>query len=388
MANVTTSAENHVITSSQMSRVREVDFVERFTGSSLAKLIQALGVTRKIPMMEGSTLYVYKTTGSLESGEVSEGEVIPLSQYSRTRTAVGDISLKKWRKATTVEAIKKAGYQEAVNETDLKLLRDVQASIRGDFFSFLTGLNGTVVGGDTLQAVLAKLWGNLQVLFENDSVETVYFIHPLTVAEYLSTATVTMQTAFGMNYIENFLGLGTVILHSSIPQGQVYATAKENLVLYYLAMNGDVAAAFGLTTDDTGYIGMHAAQNDRRAQVETLVMCGIQFLVEQADGVVVGMIDATPTLGSVTVTSAAGTATGQSKITLSGYTLGTGEGWVYKTAASVAPVVSYGQKLSWTELDSGDDITPAAGDGKIPVAAVDANGRAQAAGSATLVVRN
>ena len=388
MANVTTSAENHVITSSQMSRVREVDFVERFTGSSLAKLIQALGVTRKIPMMEGSTLYVYKTTGSLESGEVSEGEVIPLSQYSRTRTAVGDISLKKWRKATTVEAIKKAGYQEAVNETDLKLLRDVQASIRGDFFSFLTGLNGTVVGGDTLQAVLAKLWGNLQVLFENDSVETVYFIHPLTVAEYLSTATVTMQTAFGMNYIENFLGLGTVILHSSIPQGQVYATAKENLVLYYLAMNGDVAAAFGLTTDDTGYIGMHAAQNDRRAQVETLVMCGIQFLVEQADGVVVGMIDATPTLGSVTVTSAAGTATGQSKITLSGYTLGTGEGWVYKTAASVAPVVSYGQKLAWTELDSGDDITPAAGDGKITVAAVDANGRAQAAGSATLVVRN
>ena len=388
MANVTTSAENHVITSSQMSRVREVDFVERFTGSSLAKLIQALGVTRKIPMMEGSTLYVYKTTGSLESGEVSEGEVIPLSQYSRTRTAVGDISLKKWRKATTVEAIKKAGYQEAVNETDLKLLRDVQASIRGDFFSFLTGLNGTVVGGDTLQAVLAKLWGNLQVLFENDSVETVYFIHPLTVAEYLSTATVTMQTAFGMNYIENFLGLGTVILHSSIPQGQVYATAKENLVLYYLAMNGDVAAAFGLTTDDTGYIGMHAAQNDRRAQVETLVMCGIQFLVEQADGVVVGMIDATPTLGSVTVTSAAGTATGDSKITLSGYTLGTGEGWVYKTAASVAPVVSYGQKLAWTELDSGDDITPAAGDGKITVAAVDANGRAQAAGSATLVVRN
>ena len=292
MANVTTSAETNVITTSQLSRVREVDFVERFSGSSLAKLVQALGVTRKIPMMEGTTLYVYKTTGTLENGAVTEGEIIPLSRYTRTRTPVGDITLKKWRKATTAEAIKKSGFQEAVSETDQKLLRDVQASIRSDFFSFLTGLDASVVGGETLQAVLAKLWGSLQVLFENDSVETVYFIHPLTVADYLATATVTLQTAFGMNYIENFLGLGTVILHSSIPQGQVYATAKENILLYYLAMNGDVAAAFGLTTDDTGYIGMHAAQNDQRAQVETLVMSGIQFLVEQADGVVVGQIQA------------------------------------------------------------------------------------------------
>ena len=72
----------------------------------------------------------------------------------------------------------------------------------------------------------------------------------------------------------------------------MYSTAKENLVLYYLTMSGDVAQAFNLTVDETGYIGMHTSQTDNRAQIETLVMSGIQFLVEYADGVVKGTIGA------------------------------------------------------------------------------------------------
>lgn len=388
MENVTTSAETNVITTSQMARVREVDFVNRFSRFSLAKLREALGVTRTIPMMEGTTMYVYKTTGTLQSGSVPEGEIIPLSQYERTKTPVGEITLKKWRKATTAEAIKKSGLNEAVAQTDAKMLQDVQKGIRTEFFDFLKGIDGTVVGASTLQAVLAKSWGKLQVLFEDDAVEAVHFINPLTIADYLSTATITTQTAFGMNYVEDFLGLGTVVMYSGIPQGVVYSTAKENLILYYLTMSGDVARAFDLTTDETGYIGIKSGDaNNARAQVETLIMSGIQFLVEYADGVVVGQIDATPTLGNVTVTSTAGTATGDSNIALSGYSLGAGEKYVYKTAKDTAPSVTYGQNLSkWTEIDSGDDITPTATHTKITVAAVDANGRAQAAGNATLTV--
>jgi hypothetical protein len=120
-----------------------------------------------------------------------------------------------------------------------------------------------------------------------------------------------------------------------------------------------------------------------------VAMSGVQFLVEYADGVVVGQVDSTPSLGSITVTSTddGATASGDSKISMAGYSLGTGEKFVYKCAASTAPAVTYGQKLGsgWTELDSGDNITPAATATKITVAAVDANGRAQAAGSADLV---
>lgn len=390
--NVTNAAENNLITVNQMKKVREVDFVEQFGGNILPKLQEALGVTRQIPMMEGTTMYVYKTTGQLvNDGNVPEGEIIPLSQYERTKEPVGEITLKKWRKASSAESIKKSGYDEAVTMTDAKLLNDVQKGIRTDFFEFLTSLDGQVVAGDTLQKVLADTWGNLQVLFEDDAVSAVHFINPLTISEYLGTAQITMQTAFGMQYIEDFLGLGTVIMNSNIAKNYVYSTAKENIIMYYLAMNGDVARAFDLTADATGYIGIKSGyQNEERAQIESLIMSGIQFLVEYADGVVVGEIDSTPTLGSVTVASTAGTAVGDSNIAMSGYTLGTGEKFVYKTAKDNAPTVKYGQKLgsTWTEIDSGDDITPAETHNKITVAAVDASGRAQAAGDTTITVKS
>lgn len=392
MANeVYTTAETNVIKAAQMRKVREVDFVEQFGHNILPKLMEALGVTRKIPMQEGTTMYVYHTTGTLQSGEVAEGAIIPLSQYERTKTPIGEITLKKWRKAATAEAIKKSGYQEAVNETDKKLLNDVQKGIRTDFFDFLTGLDGEVVAADTLQKVLAGTWGQLQVLFEDDAVSTVHFMNPLTISDYLGTATISMQTAFGMNYIEDFLGLGTVVMNSNIPVGSVYSTAKENIILYFLTMNGDVANAFDLTADQTGYIGIKSGyQNEERAQIESLIMSGIQFLVEYADGVVIGQIDSTPTLGSITVTSTAGSAAGDSDIAIAGYSLGTGEKFVYKTAKDNAPTVKYGQKLgsTWTEITSGDDITPTATHNKITVAAIDANGRAQAAGNTTIVVNS
>lgn len=384
--NVTNAAETNVITTSQMAKAREVDFVNQFTHNVVKKLTEALGVTRKIPMAEGTTMYVYTSTGTLQSGAVAEGEIIPLSQMARVKTPVGEITLNKWRKATTAEAVMKSGAQEALRETDAKLLSLVQKDIRADFFSYVDSIDGTTVAGSTLQAVLAKSWGQLQVLFEDDAAEAVHFINPLTISDYLSTATIAMQTAFGMSYIADFLGLGTVVLSSQIPVGHVVSTAKNNLILYYLTMNGDIASNFGLTTDETGLIGISTGNpNKERAQIETLVMSGIQFLVEYADGVVNGVIDATPSLQSVTVTSAAGTASGDTKITLSGYSLGTGEKWVYKTGTSAAPTVTYNQSLKgWTELESGDDITPPANATKITVAAVDAGGRAQAAGNATI----
>lgn len=313
MANVTTAAETNVITTQQMARAREIDFVRRFTHGSLAKLIEALGVTRKIPMIDGTTMYYYTTTGTLQSGVVPEGEIIPLSQYQRNKIPVGEINLKKWRKASTAESILKSGYNEAVRETDNKLLSDVQNGIRADFFTYLSGIVvagqaasgtegqegytpaveavGTIVTGSTLQAVLAKTWGNLQVLFENDSAEIVHFIHPLTIADYLATATITTQTAFGFSYIEDFLGMGTVILNSRVPVNTVYSTAKENLIMYYVPVSAEAMQAFDMTADETGYVGISSGYpTQERAQVESLVMSGIQFMVEYSDGVVKGTV--------------------------------------------------------------------------------------------------
>ena len=293
MANLTDGAETRVITTSQMSKVREVDFVAQFAHGSLAKLIEVLGVSRKIPMQEGTTLYMYTTSGTLQTDSVAEGAVIPLSQYQRNKTAVGEMTLQKYRKATTAEAIMKSGYDEAVAQTDAALLKDVQKAVRSSFFSLLNGTitSSTSVSGVGLQAALAAAWAQLQVKFEDDTASAVYFLNPLDVGDYLGSASVTVQEAFGLNYIENFLGLGTVILSSQITQGTFVATAKENIVLYYLTMNGDIAGKFGLTVDDLGLIGIKTdIPTEQRAQLETLVMCGIDFFVEYAAGVVKGTI--------------------------------------------------------------------------------------------------
>lgn len=284
---------NNLTVADDMKKIREVDFVQQFTHASLAKLIEVLGVTRKIPMMEGTTMYVYSMDGTLENGAVAEGEVIPLTEIEQTKTAVGNITLNKWRKGVSAEAIKKSGFQTAVNDTDAKLLSLVQKKVRTDLFTFMNGTitGSTSVSGITLQETLANAWGQLQVLFEDDTAQAVYFVNPLDIADYLGKANITTQTAFGMNYVEDFLGLGTVIISSQITQGTVIATAKENFIMYYLTMNGDVAQAFDLTSDELGYIGIASGiKNTERAQIESLVMDGIQFLVEYASGVVKGTI--------------------------------------------------------------------------------------------------
>lgn len=284
-------AETNTIMQADVARVRMIDFNLQFTGS-LRKFIEALGVTRKIAVQEGAALKQLKVTGTLESGNVAEGELIPLSKYETDEVAVGEVKLNKWRKGTSAEAILKGGYDQAVGATTDKMLKDIQKGIRKSLFDFMATGTGKASGA-TLQPALANAWGKLAVLFEDDAVETVYFLNPLDVADYLGTATIDMQTVFGMNYVENFLGLGTVFFNSSVPKGKFYATAKENIVTYFINIaSGEIGGAFDLTADETGYIGINEYPDKDTARVIDLVMSGVTFFPERADGIVVGTIGA------------------------------------------------------------------------------------------------
>lgn len=96
----------------------------------------------------------------------------------------------------------------------------------------------------------------------------------------------------------------------------------------------------------------------------------------------------TGTLASLTVASVAGTDVGDTNITVTGYTLGSGESYVYQTAADTAPTVAWGDSVTtWTALTSGEDITPTSGHTKITVAVKDSNGKAIGSGSATITVK-
>ena len=285
------AVETNTIMQADLAKVRTVDFNYQFTGN-LNKLMEALGTTRKIAVQEGATLKALKVTGTLENGAVAEGELIPLSKYQTTEVPVGEVKLNKWRKGTTAEAILKGGYDQAVGATTDKMVKDIQKGIRTSFFNFMETGTGEA-SGEALQPALANAWGKLQTLWEDDAVETVYFLNPLDIAEYLGKAEIGLATVFGMNYVENFLGLGTVFMNSNVPQGTFYATAKENVVMYYVNVGaGNISDAFGLTTDETGYIGINEYADKDTARVIDLVMSGVTFFPERIDGIVVGTIGA------------------------------------------------------------------------------------------------
>lgn len=294
-------AENKAITRAQIAKVRETDFTLLFT-ENVKNLIKMLGVTRKIPVTAGTVLKVKKVTGELESGMVPEGEIIPLSQYKTTWTPVAEATLNKWRKATTAEAIIKGGYDQAVNDTNKKMLQDIQKGIRTQFITNLATGTGTA-GGSGLQAALANAWGKMQILFEDDAVDIVSFCNPLDVSDYLGQANITVQTAFGLNYIKDFLGMGTLVMSGTIPVGTFYTTAKENIVCYFIKVNeaNGLGEAFDFTTDpETGYVGIHEDGNYTRLQEETVAVSGITFFAERPDGVLVGSIGTG--LAGITVT--------------------------------------------------------------------------------------
>ena len=284
-------AENNLIKKSDLARAREIEFTYNFS-EGVRKLMEALGVTRKIAKQAGTVLKAYKAVGTLENGEVGEGETIPLSKYATEAVPLGEITLKKWRKATSAEAITERGYDQAVEMTTDRMLRDVQKAIRADLFEFLATGTGEATGED-MQSTLAQAWGQLQVKYEDDAIQTVYFVNPLDIADYLGAAQITTQTAFGMTYVEDFLGLGTVIMNASVPKGKVYATAKENIVLYYIPVNGaDLGEAFNFTSDETGYIGIHEEPDYTNMTASDTVINGMVFFAERIDGVVVGTIGA------------------------------------------------------------------------------------------------
>ncbi len=283
------AAEQNTIMSADLAFAREVEFVTNFNGG-IRKLLEVIGTTRVIPKVAGTVLKAYRATGELQDGNVAEGELIPLSHYKTEPVQLAEITLKKWRKQTTAEAIIEKGREQAVLQTNDAMLKDVQKGIRSDFFGFLASGTG-VAEGDTFQATLAQSWGQLQVLFEDDDIAAVYFMNPLDVADYLATANISLQNAFGMTYVKDFLGLGTVIFNSGVPKGSIYATAAENVVLYYIPTNsGDMGETFKFVTDETGFIGINETPDHDYMTVKNTVASGIALFAERLDGVVVGTI--------------------------------------------------------------------------------------------------
>ena len=277
------AAENNL--TEKFAKAQSIDFVEQF-GKSIKKLLEMLKIERRMTLPVGATIKTYSSKVTLDGTKVAKGDIIPLSKVETTEGDPIELAWDKKRKAVAIEDIQAYGFEQAVSKTDTELLRELQKEIKKNFFAQLAK-GTTSVSGVGLQGAMAKAWGGVAGKFEDDDVTTIAFVNPTDVADYLATAQITVQTAFGLRYIENFLGVDVAIMSTSVPAKTLYATASDNLCLAQANMAGsEIAKAFDFTTDETGIIGVTHDVNKQRLTAETVTASATVLFAERLDGIV------------------------------------------------------------------------------------------------------
>lgn len=371
---------------------REVDFVTRFS-RNWEHLRDILGIMRPIKKAPGTVLKSKYATLTLQDGNIGEGEEIPYSKAEIKTKDYATITIEKYAKGVSIEAIKDYGYDVAVQMTDDEFLFQLQSNVTNRFYKYLNG--GELVSEETTwQKALAMAMGqvlNKFKLMHRTATRVVGFVNVLDLYDYLGGAQITVQSEFGFNYIKNFMGYDTVFLLSEdeIQRGRVIATPVENIVMYYVdPADSDFSRAdLEFTVDgETPLLGFHTQGNYSTAVSEAFAIMGVTLFAEYIDGIAVIDVDATPTLGALTVQSAAGTDSGTTALTITPAKEKATNVYKYKLGAS-AETVTYGQNVkSWSVWDGHSDINATAGQ-KITVVEADSTFKAQNAGNATVSVK-
>lgn len=288
---------NTVMAADIQTTAREIDFVTRF-GRNWEHLRDIMGVSRKIEMLPNTVLKSKYAQGTLQDGKVGEGEEIPYSKYTVKTKNYEKITLEKWAKGTTAEAILEDGYENAVQMTDEEMLNDLTADVAGRFYKYLN--TGTLKGtSKTFQEAMAMAKGRVLNKFKTmhrTATDVVAFVNVLDVYEYLGTsAVINEQSEFGFNYIKNFMGYKTVFLlaETEIARGKVIATPADNIVLYYVnPTNSDWArAGFRITTDsNTGIVGVNTRPDYGTFVTVITAVMGMTLFAEYIDGIAVETI--------------------------------------------------------------------------------------------------
>lgn len=287
---------------------REVDFVTRFS-NNWQELMDIMGITRLVPKVPGTVLKSRYAEVTLNTTAVAEGETVPYSQAKVKEKPYAPIVMNKYKKGVTAEAIANYGYDAAIQLTDNQFLYELQDVVMDAFYNYIQ--TGTLTDNqDTFQSALAMAQGNVRNKWKQMKKgisEVIGFCNILDAYQYLGAANITVQTQFGMNYIENFLGYSKLFLSSAIPSGTVIATPVENLVLYYINPADSDFARAGLefrVDGDTPLIGFHVEGNYDTIVSDSIAIMGMVVFAEYLDGIAVETIGAE---GATGATGATGT---------------------------------------------------------------------------------
>lgn len=284
-ANLTMSANVEV-------RAREIDFVTRFGDAFASSLREILGVMRMIRKENGTVLKTKSASIVLQDGKVGEGEEIPYSLASVEETPYGEITIEKYAKAVSIEAVNEHGAEAAINMTDEAFLNELQGNILDRFYAHLA--TGKLTSNETtFQMAVAMAIGKVKDKFKKmrkNHSKIVVWVNTLDAYKYLGAAELTVQSAFGIDYVENFMGADKMILSSEIAEGKVIATPVDNIICYYVDPSNSGFRKLGLeytVSGETPLIGFHANGNYNTAVGESFALMGLTLLTEYIDAIAV-----------------------------------------------------------------------------------------------------
>ena len=211
------AVKTNVTTTTQFTtQAREIDFVTRFTDNWDA-LRTIMGIMRPIRKAPGTKLVSYKASmdGELQGGAtVAEGDEIPFTKMKVEPVSYGDIEVAKYAKSVTIESVAKYGADEEEEKTDDAFIVALQNKVLGDFYAFLN-TGSLSVTESTWQRALAMAKAAVLDKFagmDKDVTEVVGFANIMDAYDYLGDKEITVQTAFGLNYVENFSGIRNRVL--------------------------------------------------------------------------------------------------------------------------------------------------------------------------------
>lgn len=290
-------ANENLTTQAQFSvAAREMDFVTVFN-DNIDALRTIMGIMRPIRKAPGTKLVSYKASvdGTLNGGtSVGEGEEIPFTKLKVEPIAYGDIEFAKHARSVSIEAVAKYGAEVAVQKTDKAFINAIQSAILEDFYAFLK--TGTLaVSESSWQRGLAMAKASVLDKFagmDKDVTEVVAFANIMDAYDYFGDKDITVQTAFGLNYIKDFLGYRTVFLlpEKYIARKQIFALPVENIDLYYIDPADSDFAKLGLqftVAGDTNLIGVHVEGDYRRVTGDMTAIYGMKLWAEYLDGIAV-----------------------------------------------------------------------------------------------------
>lgn len=270
-----------------LSLITDYDFVGKFE-RDIDKLRGILGAADWRRLQPGQVIRSHAIAGTFQNAQTTPGAAVTPSTYADTGTNQ-PLTFNRWATMTPVEDIAAYGRDEAILRKDDALLKDVQkAIVSGMMTSISTGATGTA-SGTGFQAACANAWAALGTACDNERCTPLFFANYVTAGAYLGSAVISVQQAFGLTYVSNFLGIGTLILDVNVPNGKVWATAQENVIIATADLES--VADFGMYMSGDGIIAVAHKEAMDNGSIATHVWCGIKAFPMYVDRFIVSTVN-------------------------------------------------------------------------------------------------